>query len=89
MAPWTDFSMPPDLILYVLTNIKMPERKVSKNEAVVMLIMCHTVASESQTECPQPARERGLPTAVICALVIAGSQGAPLTSNDWDGGMGK
>lgn len=35
----------------------MPERKVSKNEAVVGLIMSHTVVSESQTECPQPATQ--------------------------------
>lgn len=35
----------------------MPERKVTKNEAVVRLIMSHTVASDSQAECPQPAIE--------------------------------
>lgn len=57
MAPWIDFSIPFDLLFYVLTHIKMPERKVSKNEAVVRLSMSHTVVSESQTECPQPATQ--------------------------------
>lgn len=71
----------------------MPERKVTQNEAVMMPIDYASYgwlpASDSQTECPQPATEGGLSTAVICALVIAGSQEAPVASNDWDGGMGK
>lgn len=41
------FSLQSELLLYVLTNIKMPERKVTKNEAAMRLIMHHMVASDS------------------------------------------